>query len=400
MIDQELPWILAIEPDAGRAEHLGDFLREWVEAEVIVVASPEVAVSAIEGEAPAFVLVSSLMPAGDRARLSRYLALVGGSSQIPIITMPAVADVDPPQPDSGVARHLRGTRPWPVLDHAAVGRRLRQTFEVLTASGPGLPVHDAMPGPRTADDGQAPQVTLRELSELELGTYCGVGTRRLRDHRWAAHEVPGVEVVRLAPGIDARVVNISRSGLLLESQAVLRVGDVAVVELPGPQQAFKVTGRVVRSRVAPAGGRERGCEAAVHFERPIELTGSHAPASALLTSADVGPELQALLDHVRSEAERGTDPSLVRAAFELGVQQLVTAREVRLLPMSGARHDGCHTVCLAVPGRAREATVLQAVFDETSAEPGDADLALLQAAASCAAVVLDVEARSRRLRVM
>ncbi len=400
MIDQELPWILAIEPDAGRAEQLGDFLREWVEAEVIVVASPEVAVSAIDGEAPVFVLVSSLMPAGDRARLSRYLAVLGGPSEIPVVMMPAVADVDPPQPDSGVVQHLRGARPWPVLDHAAVGRRLRQTFEALAASGPGLPVHDAMPGPRTGDDGQAPQVTLRELSELELGTYCGVGARRLRDHRWAGHEVPGIEVVRLAPGVDARVVNISRSGLLLESAAVLLVGDVAVLEVPGSQQAFQVTGRVVRSRVVPAGDRGRWCEAALHFERPIELGGRHAPASVPLVTADVGPELQALLDHVRSEAERGTDPSLVRAAFELGVQQLVTAREVRLLPMSVARHDGCHTVCLAVPGRVREATVLQAVFDDTSAEPGDADLALLHAAASCAAEVLDVEARSRRLRVM
>jgi hypothetical protein len=400
MIDQELPWVLAIEPDAGRAEHLGDFIREWLEAEVIVVASPEIAASAIEGEAPVFVLVSSLMAAGDRARLSRYLAVLGGVNLIPIVTMPAVADIDPPQLDSSVVRHALAPPAWPVLDHSAVGRRLRQTFERLSAGGPGLPVHDTMPGPRTADDGQAPVVTLRELTDIELGAYCGIGARRLRDHRWAAHEVPGIDTVRLAPGVDARVVNISRSGLLLRSVAALLVGDVAVLELPGPQQAFQVTGRVVRSRVAEALHDERCYEAALHFERPIDLAGPHAPMSVPMTADDVGPELQALLDHVRSEAERGTDPSLVRAAFELGVQQLVTAREVRLLPMSGARHDGCHTVCLAVPGRAREVTVLQAVFDETSAEPGDADLALLQAAASCAAEVLDVEARSRRLRLM
>lgn len=400
MIDQELPWILAIEPDAGRAEPLGDFLREWLEAEVIVVASPEIAASVIEGEAPIFVLVSSLMPAGDRARLSRYLAVLRGSAEIPVVTVPGAADVDPPQADSGVVRHLRGARPWPVLDHSAVGRRLRQTFEALVASGPGLPVNDAMPGPRTGDDGQAPQVTLRELSDLELGAYSGLAERRLRDHRWAGHEVPGLQAVRLAPGVDAQVVNISRSGLLLESEEILLVGDVAVIDVPGPLQSFQITGRVVRSRVSQGDGRKGRCEAALHFERPIELAGSHAAAFPPPVPAEIGLELQALLDHVRHEAERGTDPSLVRAAFELGVQQLVTAREVRLLPMSWARHDGCHTVCLAVPGRVREATVLQAVFDETSAEPGDADLALLQAAASCAAQVLDVEARSRRLRVM
>lgn len=399
MIDQELPWVLAIEPDAARAEPLGDFIREWLDGEVIVVASPEVAVSAIEGEAPVFVLVSSLMSGPDRARLSCYLAVVGGTRDIPVVTMPAMADLEPPQPDSSVVRHAHTVRAWPVLDHAAVGRRLRQTFEALTAGGPGLPVHDAMPGMRTGDDGQAPQVTLRELTDTELGAYCGVGVRRLRDHRWAAHEVPGLEAVRVAPGVEARVVNISRSGLLLQSEAVLAVGDVAVLELPGSQQTFQVTGRVVRSRRAEAVHRQPWCEAALHFERPIELAGQHAPLP-VAASGDVGPELRALLDHVRSEAERGTDPSLVRAAFELGVQQLVTAREVRLLPMSGARHDGCRTVCLAVPGRAREVTVLQAVFDEASAEPGDADLALLQAAASCAAEVLDVEARSRRLRVM
>jgi hypothetical protein len=218
MIDQELPWVLAIEPDAGRAEPLGDFIREWLEGEVIVVASPEVALSAIDGEAPVFVLVSSLMPAADRARLSCYLALVGGARDIPIVTMPALADVEPPQPDSSVVRHAHRACAWPVLDHAAVGQRLRQTFEALSAAGPGLPVHDPLPGPRTGDDGQAPHVTLRELTETELGAYCGVGARRLRDHRWAAHEVPGLEAVRVAPGVDARVVNISRSGLLLQSR--------------------------------------------------------------------------------------------------------------------------------------------------------------------------------------
>ncbi len=395
MIDQQMPWILAIEPDADRAEPLGDFIREWVAADVLVVSSPEAAITTIDGEAPTLILLSSLMPAADRARLVLYLRDLFGDVDLPLLTLPE-AGVGRPASDTLV--RPPGHRALPAIDGGRVGHRIRQVFEVLGLAAPAAAVHDGIPRRPAGDDGQAPQVPLPEATDAGVD-WGAPGARRLRDHRWASDEMPEWRLARLAPEHEARVVNVSRTGLLLECGTPLPVGDTASIELSATgASVVQVSGRVVRSGLARTAMDQRFL-VAVRFEAPIELPGHPLP-QPLPAGARLAPELETLLDHVRLEAARGTEPALVRAAFELGVQHMVTAREVRLLPLSGATHDGSHTVCLAVPGASDSRTVLQAVFDETQPVPGAADLELLRAAAVAAAEVLAVEAHSRRRRTM
>ncbi len=388
----DAPWILALEPDAGRAANLTTLVRDWVDCGTTVVPTAESAVAAMAAGVPDLILLSTLTAPSDEARLSAYLRSLPEACDVPTLTVPPVVDTDLPRPSArrGLLPFFRRqAAPWPVFDRDAVGRRVREAFDASRVARPRrmAAVAAARPpllAPRLDAHAQA-------LSDAALAAHCGLGLKRLRDHRWSSQELAVFTVVRLPWGLDAQIVNISRSGLLLESGSRLSVGEVRSFEIRGTQPVL-VTGRIVRSRVAGVDHAAR-YQAAVQFEVPIELPDGSVVRPARLVKSHV-PELDALLDHVRREAARGADAELVRAAFELGVQGLVTARDVRLVPASALRADEVHTVCLSVPALGGADIVLQVVFDDDHAAPSD--LGILEAAAARAAEVLDVEAAFRR----
>jgi hypothetical protein len=233
------------------------------------------------------------------------------------------------------------------------------------------------------------------ITDAARADHCGLGLKRLRDHRWRGQDLAVFTAVRLPWGLEAQLVNISRSGLLLESGARLSVGEVRSFEIKGAHPVL-VTGRIVRSYVAGA-DRAARYQTAVHFQAPIELPDGSVVRPARVVTAHV-PELDGLLDYVRHEAARGADPELVRAAFELGVQGLVMARDVRLVSASDLRANDGHTVYVSVPVLGGADTVLQVVFDDDHEAPSD--LGVLEAAALRAAEVLDVESAFRQPQVV
>jgi hypothetical protein len=388
-------WILALEPDAGRAANLTALVREWVDCGTIVVPTAEAAVAAMADAVPDLILLSTLTAPGDEARLSAYLRSLPHACDITTLTVPPVVEAAPAP--SSVRRGLltfrrRQAAPLPLFDRDALGRRVRDAFEASRAAQPRrvAAVAAARPplfAPRSDVRPAAPPM----LSDAALAAHCGLGPKVLRDHRWPGQDLPVFTVVRLPWGLDAQIVNISRSGLLLESGARLSVGELQSFEIRGTQPVL-VTGRIVRSHVAGV-DRAARYQTAVHFQAPIELPDGSVVRPGRLVTTHL-PELDGLLDYVRREAERGADPGLIRAAFELGVQGLVTARDVRLVPASTPRVDEGHTVCLSVPALGGADTVLQVVFDDDHAAPSD--LGVLEAAAARAAEVLDVEAAFRR----
>ncbi len=392
----DMPWILAVEPDPGRAANLTTLVREWVDCDTRVVPSAEAAVAAMATAVPDLILLSSLMSPADDARLSAYLRSLPVTWDVPTLTVPPVVEAEVPKP-TGRRTLLpflrRQSPPWPVFDRAAVGSRIREAFDESRAGVSRRVAAPIVAGPSLLVPRYDPLAAPSVVSDATLAAHCGLGLKRLRDHRWNSQDLAVFTAVRLPWGLDAQLVNISRSGLLLESGARLSVGDVRSFEIRGLQPVL-VMGRIVRSHVAAA-DRAARYQTAVHFQAPIELPDGTGARPARPVVATRVPELDGLLDYVRHEAARGADPDLVRAAFELGVQGLVTARDVRLVPASDLRHEDAHTVCVSVPALGGAGTVLQVVFDDERGAPSD--LGLLEAAAARAAEVLDVEAGSRRL---
>src|SRR5262249_3767908 len=71
-----------------------------------------------------------------------------------------------------------------------------------------------------------------------------------RAHRWRPAELPWVCSVATPIGLDARVINVSRSGILIESGSKLAHGTIASIHLSGMGMALVVPAHVVRSEVA------------------------------------------------------------------------------------------------------------------------------------------------------
>jgi len=78
--------------------------------------------------------------------------------------------------------------------------------------------------------------------------------------------------LRLCPGLDAALVNLSAGGVLVETPTRLRPGARTVLRLTGVAGSWTVSGSVSRSWVA-AFGPEHGVvnRSALVFDKPLDL---------------------------------------------------------------------------------------------------------------------------------
>jgi hypothetical protein len=204
-----------------------------------------------------------------------------------------------------------------------------------------------------------------------------------RDHS----DVPWLSTVRLPWGLELRLLNISSTGVLLESGSRLTQDNVHELTLCGPDTDIVVGATFVRSEVAFVNGLGVKYHIAATFERRLNLPpATAAPATAVAPPGTLGH----LLARIATELE-GASQFTRRTAFERGVRELVAARDVRIREMANAPADGEATVCFSVPSVGRVDTVLQATF-EHGAEPTRDVLKLLRAAAGLAGVILEFDA--------
>jgi hypothetical protein len=69
----EIPSILALEPDPDRAKALTHLVHEYVDANVVVSASADVAVSVLSRRMPQLILLSAFTPPADERSLMTFL---------------------------------------------------------------------------------------------------------------------------------------------------------------------------------------------------------------------------------------------------------------------------------------------------------------------------------------
>jgi hypothetical protein len=259
-----MSYILAIEPDATQSAVLRRALNAAVGEKVVIVASKEAALVAIDRQVPDVVLLHALMSPQDDDYFVAYLCALPGTRHVQVIRIPQL--LAPMAVDDNVRVFDRWTKR---RDKASWFRCEPQLF---------------------AEDVVGYLARAHTLKrELTLLTEEPAQADRRRASRLTPSDVPWLSSVRLAAGEHAELVDISLSGALVRTSdrphlVSIRGGGVEAWARPGlllelaSGEQVQVTGDVVRCR--PAQGV--GYQVAFRFDRSAEL---YLPA-LLLPNAD------------------------------------------------------------------------------------------------------------------
>jgi len=388
--------ILAIEPDPQRGATLRRLLRERLAADIVVATSTEAAIARMGEKPPTLILTSSLIGPSDDQHLAAHLRQANDLRHVPILTVPFLLDGNEGNAGKGLVSRLlhRRQRRVPLYDFGAVAGRIEDAIEqskkeaALDANGYLRPVLvDACAPPLSVDaPGPLARITDRELQSYLL-------TKKRRPPRLTPVELPWLSGIRLTWGPEMRLLNISRSGLLVESGIRLTPGSKTAFELAGPVKDLIVPARVIRTRVSSVDPLGVTYQAAAAFEQPFD---SLLPGDGSLESPDPAECLAELVARVEEGAARGAHPVDLRTEFEAGIQELVTARDVRLREAPIAENDGRDSVYFTVPTRDSSTAVLQATF-EPGYQPTADEFDALRAAAVAAADILQFTEPARQL---
>jgi hypothetical protein len=211
--------------------------------------------------------------------------------------------------------------------------------------------------------------------------------RSQRAERHQQSATPWFSTATMPWGLELRVVNISSTGLLLESGCRLESGRVAAITLRGAGREQVVGASIVRSEVADVTARGVKYHVAVTFDAPLQIP--EAPSESRAIPFRAKNTLSNLLAQISADLDRGSRMTR-REVLERNIRQAVPAREllIRDEPIA-AGGDGVSMSFSAPTGSGKTATV-QALFDRGS-EPTELELKLLRAAAGLAAVVLEFD---------
>jgi hypothetical protein len=209
---------------------------------------------------------------------------------------------------------------------------------------------------------------------------------RRRAERRGPTDVPWLAGIRTPFDVDLHLMNISSSGMLVESTSKLTPGVSYDLQLCGQGTALQVRARFLRSEVGKISGLGVRYYSAAQFDREIDVMRGREYA---VSRGGATPQ-QALAELVAAVLT-DTDPSeSARQRFARGVCKLVDARDVLIRKTPLAPADGSESIYFQVQGEAKPPAILQVLFDPNHALTA-AEFNLLKAAASLTSAVLDSE---------
>jgi CheY-like chemotaxis protein len=369
--------ILAIESDPQRQALLIALIREHVQVDVTMVASVNDAISKFEQTQPDVIVAPALLPPGDSEQLTAHVQ----QHADPHVEMLTIAALD-------LLREL------PETETRGFGLFRRRRPVCL-----GLQYDPALVGKQIADGAARAQTARSEHANIVRRpvklTPSPAGRPVLReaqasasvhDRRWAersAQKTPWLWVVRLPWGTDVDLVNISRTGVLLESGSKVSPGVTLELQLSGMGLDRVVLARFVRSEIARVDRLGVRYHAAAQFEQPLDIL---APRTE--PPSPSGPRsLAELFTSVLSDSNHLEAPSV---RFARGLRGLVAARDVLIRRTPMAPGADCESIYFRVKGDERSGTILQVLFDRNRALTAT-EFRLLKAAAGLTAAVLELE---------
>lgn len=380
--------IVAIESDPGRRRVLADLVRERVKARIMIVGSVKAAIPLVTEHLPDVILVPPLLSAQDHARLTAHVKQLPAASHVQMLTIAALDTLaDAPRMEG---RGLFTRRPARLLgqyDPGWVAARIADGLAyagALRAEGAAVPV-DAEPLVAAISPRLAPVPALVGHDRDRFMRRGQEEEERRRARRSAPGDLPWLSGVRLPWGLELHLVNISSSGLLVESGSKLTVGITYDLHLNGPETSRIVKARLVRSEVARIDARGVRYFAAARFEGDLDLLArrEHTPEATTPQEA-----IGALVADVLAEPHQPGEPARVR--FARGLRRLVRARDVLVRSDPVAPADGSESIYFHVTGRGASRTILQVVFDRDR-ELTALEFGLLKAGASFTAAILELE---------
>jgi PilZ domain len=383
--------ILAIEPDADRGVRLRQLLRENLNADLILSTSAHAAITAMTETRPDLILTSTFLSANDDQDLVAHLRATPSLRHLPVLTIPPVAELPETKTRSHglFSRLLRRRRPepWPMYDFSAVITRIEEAIEQSKTAA--ARADEAKENPEAT--AAAPIVESGMLPRRD-SVLLSSGSRR-RAPRWSLSDLPWLSSVRLPWGQHLHLLNISSTGMLVESGVRLAPGSETSFKIGGPGLDLVVRGRVIRSRVAKVDSLGVRYESAAAFDQPVDML--KAPEEA---PPDSTTQLAELVVTIEAHAERGTSPAALRADFEAGVLELIMAREVRLRDVPVVENDGRESVYFTIPTSDGSPAVLQVTFNAND-KPSAEDFEVLTAAADVAASILPLTGRTKQTNI-
>lgn len=400
--------ILAIEPDPGISAVLHSILDKRVAAVLEVARTVDVALESIARHVPDLILTSTFLPPADLARLVDELRRRNDAAHTQIISTPhALEAPDGPFYDESGRRILRFPRRRtsrgafhcdPVILRNQVEQYLDHA-QALRLAPPNQQPHGLIPLAGQGPDGWrrdpvsvSPAVVVPTAREVRaLNAALRPSDRRAASRRRAA-DLAGQWGVKLESDDSARIVDISRSGVRLETATDLNPGSLINVELIGMEASLSVGARLIRSEVVGPDGPEARYHAAAMFLREVDLfPGKANPVMvAAAAASSYRPTVLAdLLGRVLADANWVANGAALQAVFETEVRALVRAKEVRIRAVPVRAKGGCQSLYFSIPTVTAPRHGLHVVF-ERGYRPTAAEFRLLKAAANLAAVVLDL----------
>lgn len=282
--------ILAIEPDPERIVILQRLVGEKLGADVLVANSIESAINTLDARRPDVIVTSSLLPPGDDQELAEHLRGAPSLDHLPVLTLPPLLDTDDEDGEHGLMsrlfrRHRRQS--LPLYDADAIVSRIEDALQQSKRDAPRYadlwqrPARLLLMEPGgTVQDENSLVYTL----DADLARFLGIQPQQDRAPRWERSDLSWLESIRLTWGADLHLLNLSSSGLLVESGIRMTVGNLTDFQFADREERdYVMSGRVVRSDVASVTSLGVKYVTAAIFDKPFESigpSGSTPPARA------------------------------------------------------------------------------------------------------------------------
>ena len=355
-------------------------------------------ITSIVEHAPDLILAPALLSPADEAELLSHMKRIDTAPYIQMMTVPALDMLSDAPVEPARRRGLFGPRfnrqpislglqydsrmvAAQIVDGLERARELRIEYAAMLAynEAMGIRKETAMvlstPGSRNVADSSDAFGERRHTGQ-------GSDERRVA-LRKGSGSVPWLSGINLSWGDEVKLINISSSGVLLESGSKFTPGSTTNLFLSGPETNLVVPVRFVRSDVARIDGLGVRYHAAAAFTKALDLSDPRGD-----NSGTPPQELAGLFGAVLANASRSVEPAHVR--FSQGLRQLVGANEVQVRIGATGSGGGLETLHFDVPGDDRSRTTLHVLFDRGREVTGP-EFRLLKAAAWLTAAVLEFE---------
>lgn len=400
--------VLAVEDNPRRAHALTELLREYDDVELKIVPDVTEARRAIAGRLPDLVITSAFLSPADEAELMAELKSRPDASHVQVLITPHVTSPNFATVQARRSLGFRRTPPAGALSFDVDWMR-RQIAEYLERARAEAAIAEDLARWRESQL-QPPETALIvparphlhlvvSAKDEEIDEAAGALIRRFtyavdknRDRRRAPRlssaDLPWLWSARLGSGPEVKLVDVSNTGVLVETATKLLLGSTVDLRLVGRDTDVTMPANVLRTAVAEVNPLGVRYHVAAAFSRELRLMDMAAKHGGVPPAA--------LAEFTRHEIENsipGLVLSAARVRFEQELRRLVNVRDVLIRRTPVVPHDDAESLYFSIPD---SSSILQVIFEKDRA-PSPTEFHVLKAAARLAAAVLELNGSAQEI---